>query len=253
MNQKTTIDTKQNTEIVYLYVKEFSWIISWDREVNLGHPLAGRVYRAVYNKETLSYRLIFKSGDEFRATFIPLLVNKDHNRAYTSDISILTWTNIIDFNIVEEDLDALTTWMDTADKDLLDKLWNEPKAPTNALKKISSDEFVSRIADLIQTTDPEFAQLLDNLHALRELNPTMVGPLLAVTYHILNDVPRDSPIDGYWLRIDKKLGTGANLSAAIEKLSRYGSSDRKTNREHKDLMGAIKDLLIEQQRRDINH
>lgn len=268
------VDNKQNIQIVYLYVEEFEWTISFDKERANGHPKPKRVYRAAYNKETDSYRLLYEVDDannKFRAIFVPALNNTEEMRGYTSKIKVLSIDTILEFDLSEEDLDNLNKWMDTNNKDFFEVMYGPKKKPTqitafplpeeNILPEaelpegitntVSVDSFDALIEKLLTAHgDKELKDFWTDAAMIRDINPAMFTAISQLLFFLTSDEADrfESAIDPFWVHMDDRLGSGANISAAMAKLVVYTCADRRKNFDEKDLLGAIKYLLMEKQR-----
>lgn len=255
MNQKQNriIDTRENTEIVYLYVHSFQWSIAWEREEAVGHPFAGRLYRAILNKETGTYRLVYQANKQFGSVYVDVLENSDETKGYTSNIKRLSLDNILDLNLSEEDVDSLNNWIDTGNKDLLEVMWGKRKQafqqPSIQVIPITGDNLPQIMAEFIKGNDPAHAAMLEKIYQLKSIYPTACEVIGVIVDSLLREKPSDSPLEAYWLSFDENHGAGANISSAIQKLSKYVGSDRRTNLMEEDLVGSIKDLMKEVERR----
>lgn len=240
-------DTPQNSKILYLFVNKFDWGSNQQsKENSLGHPKSQRLYRAVHNTETDSYRIVHTiTRENCLAVYIENLQNIDETLGYTSDIKRVTLDSILDFNIPEEDLDSLLLWLDTDDKELKGAMgWIKPSA------KATPVAGPSQMTNLPEV-DEDLLRFIDMGDSLSNKDPALFGTVIDLLDYLLRPSD-DAIIDTTWVKFDKKHGAGANISAAIQKLSRYIGTDRKTNMEADDLMGAIKELLTEQIRRNFN-
>ena len=250
------IDTPQNTKIVYLWINKFAWSNDMDKEQSVGHPKPKHLYRGVYNKDTETYRFVYKMGDIFQGTFLKSLTSDDETAGYTSDIVELSLSNILDSNLSEKDLKMLLEWIDTDNKDLKEKLWAAPKRVNLDFIDMGTD-IATFFADTIKKSDPEFTDFIAVGSSLREINPSMFEAVHNIISYLIEDeyteVEDDSSISPRWISMDVKLGAGANLYGAIQKLARYGSVNTRVSRSKEDLLGAIKDLLVEQQRRNLHN
>lgn len=244
------IDTPTNTKIIYLFVKDFQWTIPINKESNVGHPKPGRVYRGVKNTDTESYRLMYRVGDAIQGTLLPLLDSHDEANGYLSDIREITIDNILDFDILEEDLTEFLRWLETDNKELKEKMKGffdkqQPNALPPFLQKKTMPEMV---VEILRSRDPELASIVSTVNELRISDPHIFAAVGAFINHLLAHPEAETSIDSRWIRFDKNLGAGANLSAALSKLSVYGSSNRRTSFSEHDLVGAIRDLLLEEYR-----
>lgn len=256
------IDTKKNTKVVYLYVNEFKWTFSEDHERAVGHPKEKTLYRAVYNTDTNTYRGIYEMEGKMNGFYLKKLVSKESVSeegvtGYTSDIIEITPSTILDCDLSSSDLTRLLKWIESNNKDLTDELWPPAKTPSPNDIKIfrmnDAKDFADMMGQIFSSKNPEFEKMSESLRQLNEVDPMMFEAITDLVLFIINDesVP-DSFIDPSWISTDKQHGAGANIHSALQKLARYGGSDRRTNLEEYDLMGCIKDLLTEQIRRNIN-
>ncbi len=240
-------DTQKSSKIVYLFVNKFDWGTNQQsKENSLGHPKPQRLYRALHNIEVDRYLIVHTvTKEDLQATYIENLQNTDESIGYTADISRVSLENILDFNILEEDLDALLKWVETDDRELKGAMgWIKPTS--KAIPVIGP----SRMTDLPEV-DEQYIQFIDLGGMLNDKDPVLFGTVIDLLSFLLESKD-DSIIDTTWVKYDKKHGAGANISAAVQKLSKYMSADKKVNMEVEDLMGAIKDLLTERMRRDLN-
>jgi hypothetical protein len=244
-------DTIYNTEIVYLYVNKFDWGKNqMGKEDCSGHPKSKKLYRAIYNKDTHSYRVIYgiSAKNQLEATFIENLQSKDFDEhGYTCDIIVLSKKTILDCNLSEEELDQLNQWQTTDNKDVKDITGNIGEKKTD---KAEGTTKKAEMKESNQQLPEEFAQFLGISAHLHNTDPLTFGTIFDLILY-LNDTQYQAsgPLDGHWMKMDKEYGAGVNISAAVEKLNRYMGQNRRTNLENEDLMGAIKDLITESNRR----
>lgn len=250
------IDTTQNTKIVYLFVEKFEWLHTMDREQSVGHPKPGRLYRAIKNTDTNSYRVMYPINGAFQGTLIDQLDGAAD--VYISEIHEVTLDNILKFSISTEDLKEFERWLDTKNKDLveyMEKFFKKQKSPTSkSINELPDEEFFRVILKTLGNRDPEMAAVLSTLDQLRAADPHAYLGMALFSHHLLNKQQQEeTPIDSFWIRLDEQLGGGANLSSALEKLAQYGGKNRRLNYSEDDLMGAIRDLLLEAYRRDLHN
>lgn len=247
------IDTPTNTKIIYLYVKDFQWTIPINKESNVGHPKSGRVYRGIINTDTESYRLMYRVGDAIQGTLLPQLDSQDEANGYLSDIREITINNILDFDILEEDLTELLRWLETDNKELKDKIKGffdkqQPNPSFSLPPFLTKKSMPEMVVEILRSRDPELASIVSTVNELRVSDPHIFDAVGAFINHLLSHPEAETSIDSRWIRFDKNLGAGANLSAALSKLSVYGSNNRRTGFSEHDLVGAIRDLLLEEYR-----
>ncbi len=249
-------DSEKNTSIVYIYVKEFAWTNPTDNENNQGHPKKGRLYRAVHNKDTKSYRLVYKdesSPQGVTAVFLPALTSVEvdtflENNGYNASMIELTKHNLLECDISEEDLTDAVKWIEEDNKTIKQLMGfksDNTRPPTQ-----------QELANVLQQTQEgqERMRFLENLGHLRELNPPIFDALGNLVDYLvdIDGEHADSTIDASWVGLSKTLGAGKNISDALERLSRYGSESRRDNLMESDLMEAIRALLQEQVRRNFH-
>ena len=245
-------DNIHNTEIVYLYTHKFEYGNNpISKEENGGHPKPKTVYRAIYNTDTNTYRLIYNISKEgLSFIFIPKLKDHDEESGLSVDIKILTKKNILDFNISEENLDELLSWLKTDNKDIKEITGDigTPKPKQQKVKQGDKPAVVPQNKGV--KLPPQVVQFLNLGIELEKTDPLIFGTMFDLLVYLNQNVYTDiGVVNASWLKLDKDHGAGTNISSAVEKLARYMSQDRRTNLDGKDLLGAIKDLLQEQGRR----
>lgn len=228
-------DNKTNTEILYLYVKKFKWLNPINHEGFGGHPKEGRVYRAVKNTDTNSYRLIYgKIGNIGQGIMFQSL--EDDSDGYTADMVPITKSNILDFNIEEEDLDLLAVWVETNDEDIR-QIFEPPLLPPPR---------PSFSTPLPSSSSPEIEALTEFTECVLELRDIDVFSFDTVhdLIHKLTEPPNES-IEVLNIRMNEAFGGGANMVKVFELLARYVGDDRRTNKDPQDLLEAMKFLTYE--------
>jgi hypothetical protein len=230
-------DNSTNTEFLYVYVSSFKWENPFDHESKGGHPMPGKVYRAVKNKDAGTYRLFVSS------TTPPMLLvftglEEAIEGAYTSNIKPITIQNLLDFDISDGDLDSLLDWLKTGNSEL--------KKVLNFRPPLILSEPVNQPA-MIQKPNDEVEDFIRCAQQLHELNPNLLDSLHNYIHFAIEEEENfeGGPLDTTFLTLSKDHGTGANIVQAVQKLSRYASSNRKENLDEADLFGAITNLLNE--------
>lgn len=243
------IDTSSNTKIVYLFVNNFEWTAAANKEIALGHPKNGRVYRAVKNTDSESYRIMYPINNTFQGTYLSTLKESNSENGYVSDIQEIEIGNILDFNILEDDLTQFVRWIEIDNSDLkgaFKQFFEKQSNPLGSMpRQLNKKDLLAVVVGALRGTDPEMASVVSTISELRSVEPQIYAALGVFVNHILANNEPETSIDSRWIRFDKTLGAGANLSSAVQRLSSYGSSDRRKNFSENDLMEAIKDLFLE--------
>ncbi len=243
------IDTPSNTKIVYIYVNSFEWESEEHNEVNLGNPKSKRLYRGVFNNDTKTYRLIFLREDSFDGLFIPKLKAQAYN--YSIDATEITLDNILSVDLNDGDIEQLLMWTaKDGNKTLWDKIWeDDPSVNKNAVK--------NAITKQLRKVDPLMLDFVNIVSNLKATHPLMFDAVARLHRYLLynqdGSTMMDSPVDPSWIKMSIDHGAGANLSEALQKLARYGGTDRRENLLEEDLLGAIKDLMTELVRRNLHN
>jgi hypothetical protein len=246
------IDTLSNTKIVYIFANKFTWTNNTEKETNVGHPKPGRLYRAIKNTDTNTYRIVYNIENNIQGILIDKLESKDESFGYVADMKEVSLSNVLNFEITEEDLKQFDNWLSTNNQDLKDWMNKFFEGQSNKVVIKSKVSVSDKVLEAVRSRDPELASIISMITDLRNIDPILYGALGSfVSYIIRKDYP-ESSVNDQWVRVDKNLGAGANISSALTKLSTYGGKDRRTNFASADLLDAIKDLLTEQYRRDLH-
>lgn len=248
-------DKTHNTKMVYLYVNKFDYCKNQlDKEQASGHPKPKRIYRAIYNTDTDSYRLIHEvTSTNVSIVYVQDLQSKEEELGISCDIKILTAMNILDFlPIPEDNLDELLTWLKTDNKDIKTLLGDIGAPKPSRAKSKETDAQPQPLPPPGKgiKLSPELVQYINLGQKLNEIDPIIFGTIFDLLVYLIENTYADTGVVSTgWLRLDKEHGAGVNVSAAVEKLSKYLGQDRRVNLDDNDLMGAIKDLLTEKSRR----
>lgn len=244
----TLPDTKENAEIVYLYIKSFKWLDPLDNEKAVGHPRPGSVYRAIYNSETKTYRILYiDEQKELNGVYIPLLLmDEDHLEGkynYLSEAYQINKENIVNLNLSEDNLVEILAWQKEKDKPIKHAVGLE--AP-----QVTAEQIV--VAAQKQQEGQEFQELGQVMMAIKEVSPELyfaLGDLIYFTAEASHSRVEDS----LWLiHFSKTLGAGLNVSTAMTHLKTYSSDDRRTNLNADNLLEATMCLLLENARRKMH-
>lgn len=230
-------DNLKNTDFIYLYVESFKWASHADVEEFHGHPKPKHVYRCMHNKDTNGYRLLYSvDNGTGKAVIIDSIDNSDIEHGFVCKMHPITRDNILNFDINEEDLDALLHWVETDNSDLKNIM--KPK------KQIEEPT--------ITMLDEEAGDFFATSLELRNIDPLLFDAIHELMIAICDEKPDDSSIDTTWINLSPRFGTGANISKALEYISRYAGENRRTNLSKEDLFEAIKCLLNEYNQRQFN-
>jgi len=238
-------DHINDVSVKYLFVKHWSWTDPLDKEKYQGAPVQGRVYRAVYNSKTNSYRFII-TENPMNGLLMPDLNSSNEMNGYTSEIVALTKNNLLDQNIKEEDLDKLTRWMEDQNKDIFT---TQPQLPENfpmiILESLNSAEHQREMEEANRMAYA--MEALSDLDSVNSIQFEIIIELIEYLYqqNLLNH-------EGDDIALDAKLGIGVNISRTLDTLKRYAGKNRRTNEDPEDLLNAISHLVTERERRIIN-
>lgn len=247
-------DNSKNTEFLYLYVDEFQWLSHIDTEAFSGHPKAKSVYRAILNKDTNGYRIIYKiTGGNPQAIVLKNIVNKNRGLGYLSQMAVLSRENILSFDVSDEDLDKLDFWINSENKDL-DDIMKKSKHPTvindeNSNISLTPMDSMTLVTNNMRKIDGELSAFMILAQDFQIRDPFLFDAFHDLMNHLSDN---NSANDTSWLNYSKNFASGANVSAALQALTKYASENRRTNLDEQDLLHAIKHLLNEYSQRQIN-
>ena len=239
-------DNLTNTEFLYLYVDKFQWSSHVDSEQFGGHPKQKHVYRAILNKDTGGYRIIYKViNGNAQALMLNTIDSENEEDGFVCKIVPLTKANILNYEISEKDLDALEFWTENENKDLMAIMKSSDEPVISGFVPEEEDEDIKKITE-------DVVEFIACATTLRNTNPLMFDAVHEFMHHAIDDQPNDTSIDTTWLNLSGKFGTGANISKVLEHISIYAGEDRRTNLYEHDLMEAIKHLFNEYTNRRFN-
>lgn len=238
-------DNLTNTEFLYLYIDKFQWSSHVDSEQFGGHPKPKHVYRAILNKDTGGYRVIYKVvNGNAQAMMINTINSEDEGNGFTCSIVPLTKANILNYDINDADLTTLEYWTENENKDLIAIMKG---SDTPVLSGFIPDDKVS-----IEKITEDVVEFIACATTLRNVNPLLFDAVHEFIHHATETQPEDTSIDTTWLNLSKQFGTGANVHKALEHLSIYAGNNRRTNLDEHDLFQAITHLLNEYTNRQFN-
>lgn len=239
-------DTTNNTRIVYIYFKDFEWFASEAHETNVGHPKKGEIYRAILNTDTKTYRVFYEVEDRLDAVYLASLVTDDESDYnYRSDALELTKSNILGFQLKENQLDQIIKWSKENNKPITDFMGLQPAAPPQQQMNAQQvKEFINQ-----QEVMKDFTELGQFLGDLLQADPALYNALADFIYSLSQ---AEVDIDSDYISMSPVLGAGTNISKALKHIRMYGSEDRRTNLNTEDLHLAMQAILEELVRRQFH-
>lgn len=242
-------DNTTNTEFLFVFVKDFKWSNPLEHEQVGGHPMPGRLYRAIKNTDTGTYRLLTKPN----TLLVFSGLEEDIDTGYRSSFKPITVQTLLDYNITDEDLDKLLDWLRTGNKEIKDLVgMMSPPAPVKLTTPSSlSPQFKESI---MQKSNEEVSDFISCAHLLHELNPNLLDAIHDYLHYAIEQEQKseEGPLNSTFLTLSKEHGTGANVIQAVQKLSRYVSVNKRISLDENDLFGAITNLFNEQTNRIVN-
>ena len=227
-------DNSENSKVVVLYVKDFKWLDQYTAEHFGGHLKNKRVYRAIYNKDIDSYRVLYTIEGRHNAVNLPSLITKS-GAMYTSNIVLIDKQNIVDFDISEEDLDQIIKWDDHKD---LKKIIDERRVVSQDQQE---PEFIQELFKMVK--QDELKEYMERSRELFQINPIMHDVLLDVITYLTGHT--DMSIESLNLTMDDNFGPGINIGKTYEALGRYTSENKRVNFNPDDLLDGMEGLLTE--------
>jgi hypothetical protein len=217
-------DTSDKREdVVYIYVNSFEYKEKTYQEMMGGHPLSGRVYRALFDKKNGLYRILF---DSFTDTHYTGLVVKDlitDDPRWSSNFEVLSDDSILEKEINAEDFLKLAKWKEEGNKDI-DQLRVEqniaiPNKDQNGITKIVFEQ-----KDEVLETN-ERGNIIEELH---QYDPQVAAATEEAILGIIAYLQASEGLDGDLTKIisfSQRNGKGANCGIAIEALTEYLHND----------------------------
>jgi hypothetical protein len=243
------IDRSDNTEFKYFYCHKFKWLNPLDNEIRAGHPKEKTIYRGWYNTETKSYKLITNPGN---AIFLESLKEDDGNFlfGFTCDFEEVTKSNILKFkDITEDNLQDMIQWLEINNMDLKERLGftqrEQPIPIVAIINSMNNDQEQVRYQNAFQG-------FMESGEELLNINPVAFEKIWSLIDKVLDETYSEDPMESYQLKMSTQ-GLGININDAYKALSKYTSTDRRTNENPDDLYEAMAHILTELIRRDYNN
>lgn len=230
----------KDVTIKYIYVSKFDWLHPIEREQFLGHPLKGRVYRDIFNPQTGNHKILVPGldgglgFDNLKAT----------NDLADFDLREITLDTILDFDIVEDDLDLMNQWIESGNKDIEQRY--EPTIPQG----------LNRLREALHNQKQDEAEALaratESMMHLWVANPDKFSVMVNFI-NFLTDADLDSLSDpANYIRLHPTDGKGVNIAQALRAIDTYNGDNRRTNENMVDLYIAMEALTVECERRYVN-
>lgn len=218
----------------YLYTVKFNWTVpSLQREFG-DEPKKGRVYRANYNPHDISPYLLITNS-----TPIGFESLSSTNEVADFEFKELTAENILDFDIVEEDLELMNKWFESKGEDV----FTEEKFIPEGLTKLKE-----ALHSHTQDESEALAYGTQTIMNLWVANPDKFNVMMDFIEYLTQADLNSYSEPSTYLRLHEKYGLGINVSKALEALNRYAGDDRRTNEDMDDLHRAMEAITVELER-----
>ncbi len=204
-------------DIVYLYINSFAYKQAKHGNAMGGHPVPGRIYRALYDKETTNYRLLL---DEVPPSGMAGLILKDLRGEcgnWTADITKLDEDNLLTLEIESEDFEKLAKWKDAEAE--LDEIRLE-----NVQDVERGDEGNISLHIEIPQSKNNDGHLRDILDDIKSKDPDVVSGLNTALFHINGYLhAREDGLSEISRKVisDQFVGTGASIALAVDAIDDY--------------------------------
>lgn len=249
-------------DIVYLYVKQFSYKQKDDLKNMGGHPMEGRVYRSIKSTSPKEYKI--HVGEEKTLVSVDGIKVKGlkcNNKDFECELIEITDDNILNLPLIGEDLALLNTWEDEGNKSLLDLVNGEGEEIKTTKRKVNIDESepvdeisMEDLKELINTSfnlDSVTDQKTNLISEHDEEMATVVDDIADYVLSTYEDKYANSPIPSGPF-IVSEYGKGFNCGNSLKYLSRYCTEGYAKSNDVKDLFKAVHYILFEIKRRYIN-
>jgi hypothetical protein len=234
-----TISEKlEDVRFKYVYVKAFKWGDPLGNERFGGHPKAGGVYRTIYNINSKSYKLLLNNTMDF--LLLTALTTTDD--LGSSEIEALTPHNIVGFDLTEEQLDKLVTWITTDNADIRERY---TKSTPNF-----SEVFSTALVKQVSTENTAMTRVVHTCLPLHQINPQMLDLVMELIQHLIDDEYSKAE-DTLNIALTTE-GKGLNIHHAVHHLQDYMRPVKLGGDERVSLINSILNILTELERRSIN-
>ncbi len=206
--------------VVYLYVREFAYKDKRYEEMMGGHPKTGRIYRALYDKDTNMYRVILEEEDKSEHGLAGLMLQNltSEDPRWSADIVVMDDESMIQYDIVSDDFIKLAKWRDEENHDI-DYLRLD-----QGVASIESDPETGMTTVVFSEDEEMEEDVTEHLANLSEVDYELakaVNKTVEGIMHYLAAVTPDNP-DFTILASNHRIhGRGVNVGLAIEALSDY--------------------------------
>lgn len=236
-------ETLKDVTFKYLFVHDFKWLDPTRSEQYQGHPLPGKIYRAVHNEKTGNYKVFIPPVNILMTDRLNLVETDDQE--CVSSIVEITKANIISLNLQDEELTKLTQWMDMDNKDIKDSLYKDEPMMQKGLESLQ------------QAIDQQSREEAEAMFVAKEvLTPLLITNslafdlLLEIAYAVHQDDMENQNSNTLSLALGPD-GKGANMSQVLMCVNEYLDKPKNGGDDRDSLIALILHAFTELQRRVI--
>ncbi len=192
--KKEVTPRPEGYEILIGYIREFTYNDDFADQMG-GHPLAGRCYRIIKDKE--GYRIhIGRENNQLGLDGLYLGKKlKSKQPQYKFDIEVVTPTNYLDLGINKEDTKKVVEWLESDNADMWAQLKAESEGTTGVLQQLSDivkfREEIENRADEVNDAELKFSARPD-IHGQFDTRDIEVAQRMANGLNIISDNEPDA-------------------------------------------------------------
>lgn len=224
----------KDVNLTYYYVKSFRWFDSTATIGLNGHPMENTIYRGYFNKSVKCYYLYYRDQNDDKPNVL-ILPNLKGGKSFSCEIVEIKKSNVLSFDISEEQLDKIISWQTSNNDDIRGK--DEPKMKlTDSLSQHDVDKI-----NTIQNFFKEAKTLFDQ------------QPMIFEAYYDLLEVLNrnlgyGNSLDTINISLSREHGAGYNVGKALESLAIYMNESKRIGLLEDDLDDALLNLMNEKAR-----
>lgn len=242
-------DKLDDLEAKYIFVKKWNFLDMLDGEKFQGHPIPGRVYRALHNTKTDSYRVILNEADK-DGLLVKDINSTSEENGFLAESIVISKSNLLELvgkptdklQLNEEDLDKIINWQETNNSDLFTEMNQVPQ------------DIMLRLEQALAAPS-EDQQLMDEaLHTASELinlNYEFFEVWIELGKLLAEQTLLDHDSQSVVLS-ESEGGMTLNIGDVYKALRVYTGDDRKTNLDRSSIHEAMVGLSRELVRRNLN-